>query len=308
MQNNMFRDWLRQRKISDTIIAEFNIHAGTHPLLGDCIVIPVHSETGEFLFNKYRRSPVSAEAPKYIYDKGSKIVLYGLSKIKDEKTVLITEGEMDSLVAWSANIPAVSGTGGALSFPEDWTSHFADKEVIICFDNDVAGGDGIAKVFDLLPNAKILFLPDRPGVKDISDYVSNGGDLNTLIKTAKGFSGIEEILQDKAERQSVWQSTFFHDAYIKRHKKETPSKMVGKKLIRGDKVSKAKQFPITDLLEFEHGKARCIWHNEKTASLTYYPESNKVYCFGGCGRAYDSIDVYQQKFGVTFKEAVDKMQ
>lgn len=307
MQENMFRDWLFRRRISDSVINEFNVHSGKHPVLGECIVIPVHDELGNFSFNKYRRNPISTDAPKYLYDKGAKILLYGASKIKNETTVLITEGEMDCLVAWSANIPAVSGTGGAMSFPIEWKPQFEDKEVIICFDNDKAGGEGASRVLEIIPHAKILFLPDRPDIKDISDYVSNGGNLNELIRTAKKFNSIEDVLDDKAERASIWQSTYFHDAYIKKHSK--PAFIRPKKNSElTDKISRAKNFPITDLLSFTAGKAKCIWHKEKEPSLSYYPENNKVYCFGGCGRAYDAIDVYRQLNNCTFKEAVEKLQ
>ena len=91
------------------------------------------------------------DKPKYIYDKGSKISLYGWWKAKTEKSILITEGEMDSLVAWSANIPAVSSTGGASSFQSEWAELFKDKDVTICFDNDSAGGVGMVKTLKIIP-------------------------------------------------------------------------------------------------------------------------------------------------------------
>jgi len=302
MQENMFRDWLSKRKITDSVITEFNIHAGTHRTIGECIVIPV-KEGG---FNKYRRSPLDKSEPKYLYDTGGKVSLYGWHKAKEEKAILITEGEMDCLVAWSANIPAVTSTGGAMSFQEEWVQLFKDKEVVVCFDNDKAGGEGMVKVLDLIPWAKILFLPDRVDIKDISDYAIIGGNLIQLIKTAKSFYGIEDVLENQADRHGLYQNTWFHDAYIKKHTK--PVYVQSKRPFDKDRVSRARSYPIIDLLEFNQRKVRCLWHNEKTGSLTYFPKTNSLYCFGSCGRAYDAIDVYRQKYGCSFKEAINKLQ
>lgn len=302
-------DWLKRRKISDTVITDFGVYWGSYPQFGDCIVIPIFDEDGEFSFNKYRRNPLYDLKPKYLYDKGSKTTLYGLYKAKKYGTILITEGEADCLVAWSANIPAVSSTGGAISFQAEWASYFTDKEVIICFDNDNAGGNGMVKTLEIIPHAKIMFLPDRPGVKDISDYAVAGGDLRELIKSARHFKNMEEVIEDRAERISKWQSTHFHDEYISKHNKPIPpsrGKFERDPFI-GSKIENAKLYPITDLMKFEYLKAICPWHNEKTPSLHYYPANNRVYCFG-CGKSGDAIDIYRVINNCGFKEAIDKLQ
>lgn len=309
MQDNnlVFKDWLSRRKISDSIISEFNVHWGSNPTFGECIVIPVHDLEGKTIFNKYRRNPLQEVRPKYLYDKGSKSSLYGIHKAKDSKTILITEGEMDCLVAWSHNIPAVSGTGGANTFLEEWGQYFTDKEVVLCFDNDLAGGEGMVNALKVIPQAKVVFIPDRAGIKDISDYVANGGDLNALIKTSISLNTIEKVLEDKANRQSIWQSTFYHEAFIKEQ-----TKIVYKPRERNakitDKILKAKDFPITELLEFRQSKAICPFHNEKSPSLHYYRATNSCYCFGGCGKPYDGIDIYRKIHNCSFKEAIEKLQ
>jgi DNA primase len=307
--NNIFINWLHQRKISDAIIKDFGIKVGNHFNLGECIVIPIKNESGDFSFNKYRRNPLDANTPKYMYDKGGTKTLYGAFKIKGEKKVLITEGEMDTLVAWSANIPAVSGTGGAGTFVEEWVELLRDKEVVICFDNDEAGGNGMAKVLEMIPWAKILFLPDRPGIKDISDYVTNGGDLRTLLDTAIRLSSLEEIIQDRSERISLWKSTFFHDAFIKTHTKPVPEKKEYRDRSKiDDKLLRAKLYPIDTLITFSKDKkAPCIFHSERTGSMHFYPENNRVHCYG-CGKGGDPIDVYRQLHGCSFMEAVKALQ
>lgn len=303
--NNVFSDWLHARKITDKVIEMFGLRVEN-----DRLVIPVFGSDGIFIFNKYRRSPLSDEGPKYTYDKGGKLALFGqVESMGHAGPFLWTEGELDTLVAWSHNIPAFSGTGGAMSIDKNWDVFLGNKDVIICFDNDPAGGEGMVKALELIPTARVLFLPDKPGVKDISDYVSHGGNLNELIKSARTFSGIDEVVADRAERVSKWQSTYFHDAYIKHHTKPAKKERAPRDPKIGDKVTRAKAYPIDELLTFNHHhKASCPFHSEATASLHYYREQNKTWCFGGCGRGYDAIDIYQKLNNCSFKEAVEKLQ
>lgn len=310
MQENMFHDWLKKRHISDLIINEFDIHTGNHPIIGKCIIIPILNSEGEFSFNKYRRNPMQDAKPKYLYDKGGKITLYGWFKAKqiEYNSILITEGEMDCLVAWSNNIASVTGTGGAMSFPEEWKELLKNKDITILFDNDPTGGAGMAKVLKLIPKAYIAFLPDRAGIKDISDYVSSGGDLNELLRTRKHFACLQDVIDDKAERQAMWQSTFFHDAYIEQNTipeyVQTDYKITKSS---SDMLNRSKQYSITNLLKFNREKkTNCIWHSERTSSLHYYEDTNTVYCFG-CGKHADSIDVYRQINNCSFKKAIDEL-
>lgn len=308
--NNVLKDWLARRKISESVSTDFNIYWGSCKFFGECIVIPIKDQNGNFIFNKYRRNPLIDEKPKYIYDTGSKMSLYGIDKIGDAKTILITEGEMDCLVAISANITAVSSTGGSMSFHEEWAELLKDREVIICYDNDEAGGKGMVHTLNILPNAKILFLPDRPGIKDISDYVASGGDLNTLIKSAKHFKGLDEVIEDRSDRIALWQSVHFHDAYIANHKEpenDTPEKIKNNAKHDNTLLDRAKAYPISSLIHFTKGKAKCLWHNERTGSMTYFKDTNKVYCFG-CAKKADSVDVYMQLHNCSFLEAVKALQ
>lgn len=295
---------MSRQKITENVLAEFNLYSTE----SGTIAFPVLDGEGNFVFNKYRRSPENDKGPKYTYDFGGKMTLYGWFKAKDHDTILITEGEKDCLVAWSHNIPAVTSTGGAMSFPLEWVDVLQGKNIILCFDNDKAGGQGMAKVAKMfgLENVKILFLPERSGIKDISDYVLNGGDLHTLIKTAKV---IKDILSDRGDRVSLWQSTYFHDEFLKEDK--PVEQKIGKRKHSDDVLLSAKSFPIPHLegIKFNKtGKAVCPFHNEKTGSLQYYPKTNTCYCFGQCGKNYDVIDMYMKINDASFTEAINKLK
>lgn len=63
-------------------------------------------------------------------------------------------------------------------------------------------------------------------------------------------------------------------------------------------IDDIKQIPITNYIDFNRaGFSRCIWHNEKTASMKYDHRRNRVYCFG-CNRHGDVIDVVQELYNL----------
>ena len=68
-------------------------------------------------------------------------------------------------------------------------------------------------------------------------------------------------------------------------------------------IEKAKQIPITDFIEFSGGFARCLFHDEKTASMHLLPTQNSVWCFSCCKR-FDVIDCVMAQNKVDFTRAI----
>lgn len=92
------------------------------------------------------------------------------------------------------------------------------------------------------------------------------------------------------------------DDMINRHKKLKPRTKYKNKSVE---IQELKTIPITDYLDLNgSGFAKCIWHNEKTASLKYYPKSNTIYCFG-CQKYGSVIDVIMQQQNMTLQEAIN---
>lgn len=305
MKENMMIDWLLKRGITEDVLSRFQVSAGQHRILGECIHIPVIDKDGYILYRKYRRSPFDESGEKYLYDTGSRAQLYGWSEAHKHPRVLVCEGELDALVAWSNNIPAVSSTGGAMTFTEDWARWLAKKEVLICYDNDNAGYDGAVHTLSLIPHAKIVQIPDMPNVKDVTDYCMAGGNLHDLLDTATAYTSIEQVKEDRGRRIALFQSVRFHDAYIRKH---TPVTYTRRKYDGDNTLCRAKSYPITNMVTFDRrGKSPCLWHSERTASLHYYQKTNTCYCFGGCGRSYDAIDVYRIIHACSFTDAVKEL-
>lgn len=342
------RVWLNKRGISNETIALFNIgYTTSHPHLPlGAIVIPVNHPDGTHFFNKYRRDPNDDKKPKYLYDTGGRTSLFGAELLlgrpevrekvkqiaKDTnsdtnyllelnardsiKTVVITEGELDTLVLHSLNIPAVSSTGGAQSFQEEFIELLRTNNVYVCYDNDRPGAQGVLKTHRLLAAKgiipKVIEIPFQLGVKDISDFVSRGGDFHELMKTAQTFDDITEIEADLKKRSARWQThNPIHEVFLEEERRlqehhNTVSK--NPKYEGSDEVLKAKAVPMSQLLDIPRDrKIKCLWHNEKTPSLHYFPKTNNFYCFGSCGRHYDTIDVYMHQHGVSFLEAVEEL-
>lgn len=67
-------------------------------------------------------------------------------------------------------------------------------------------------------------------------------------------------------------------------------------------IARAREFPITDLIENKRDTAICPFHSEKTPSL--YLKNNFYHCFG-CGANGDTIDLVMHTKGFTFKQAVE---
>lgn len=302
-------DWLLRRGITKTVMDQFGITEYEHPQIGLCLRIPI-TDT----FSKYRRDPTDPRKPKYLYDSGGKVTLYGLDHLlkttPTPPSVVITEGELDTLVLSSLHIPAVSSTGGALSWQPEWSEllNKLDTQVFLCLDNDDAGVGGVLKILKTIPAAKVVLIPETPGVKDISDYVARGGDFRALLESAVP-NDAAVVEEDRARRAGMFLSTRFHDAFLDDHHQELRRATFppASGSYQGDDVRlRARDYPLTNLIEFRQRRALCPFHHEKTPSLYHYPKTNTAYCFG-CGKAVDSIDMYRHIHGVTFTRAVQDL-
>lgn len=287
---------------------------------GSWIRIPVLDRDGRQLFSKYRRHPENPDGPKYRYDAGASMALYniGILSRNDAGTIWIVEGELDVLRLASEGVSAVSTTGGSGSWNAEWDDYFADREVVICYDADAAGRKGMAKVLRHVPHAKACVLPEG---MDITDYLNSGGKLSSLrhdtYAVAK-FGAPERELRKCAEacmqakrnaanemREDAFAGVLLESIVAELSALRKNRKKKDAKASSNATLEDIKRIPVTNYLTFNaDGKCRCIWHDEKTASMKYYPRTNSVYCFG-CSRYGDIISVVQQVRGIpTFKEAV----
>ena len=84
--------------------------------------------------------------------------------------------------------------------------------------------------------------------------------------------------------------------------------------ITPEKIMRALEYPVTDLLNRytavrragKHYLALCPFHNERSPSLTVYPRTNSAFCFG-CSIGGDSIALIRKLEHLTFPEAVNQL-
>ena len=187
------RAYLNKRCLSNEIINKFKIGWS-----GSAISIPIYTKKGEYIFFKYRKDPDEvSNRPKSWYDTGAEASLYGWENLTNNKPFLvICEGELDRLVLESNGIPAITSTGGAGTFKDEWLSYFKYiSSLYICFDSDPTGLSCAQKLLERLPQARFVSLLSLPeGKKDITDFFMMGkvqADFNRLLKESKSLDELK---------------------------------------------------------------------------------------------------------------------
>lgn len=115
--------------------------------------------------------------------------------------VCLVEGEMDCLLARQVGLNAVTTTGGAGTWKEEWNTLFRGKHVVICYDVDEAGRAGSTaiaqKLVSLAASVKVVRLPlTEPVGADFTDYIVGHGqtmaDFSRLVEQSAVF-GHDEV-------------------------------------------------------------------------------------------------------------------
>lgn len=112
-------EYLKSRGIGESVVRKFQITADDH---GN-IIFPFFDENEELQFIKYRNPDPKEGESKEWCEANCKPILFGMDKCdKDDKTLIITEGQIDSLSVSEAGIKnAVSVPTGANGFT--WVPH-----------------------------------------------------------------------------------------------------------------------------------------------------------------------------------------
>lgn len=166
------------------------------------VTIPIYDEEGNCI-NVRRYSAQGKGGNKMVSYKAGygQAVLYPIENLKGDE-ILLTEGEMDCLLANQLGYNAITTTGGAGTWRDEWNEWFEGKEVYICYDVDQAGVKGAQKIarkiHEYAKRVKIIQLPivDIKG-GDITDYFINLGhtkdDFDKLMEKTLSFNREEEL-------------------------------------------------------------------------------------------------------------------
>ena len=163
------------------------------------VMFPIYNSFGKVVGFSGRVLPEfdNGEMGKYINSPETPIfnksrILYGFHKsknaIREKKSALLVEGQMDFLMCWQDGIKnVVAASGTALTVEHLKTLRKSADELIFSFDNDEAGLKAAERSVDLANNAdfnvKILMLKD---FKDPAEAVLNSsGAVAALVVSAK---------------------------------------------------------------------------------------------------------------------------
>ena len=186
-------DWFAARGISADILNKYRVSSK-----GTVINFPYYKD-GKLMFVKYRDIAKSKEDSMFVEAGGTQI-LFGWQAIpEDARSIVITEGEPDTLAYAMCGIPAVSVPvgGGTGNKQDNWIQNDYDKleqfdTIYISMDMDQAGQDALKTILPRLGNhrCKIITLPN----KDANDTLLAGHNLKDYLLTAK-HKDPEEIKQ-----------------------------------------------------------------------------------------------------------------
>lgn len=153
-----------------------------------CVAFRYRDTEGKGLFDRYRLSLRG----EFRQPKRTRVVPYGLWRLKPSKgkTLLIVEGESDTLTCWYA-MPGVDclGVPGANAWQPEWWDVLTDYERILIWQEPDSGGEAlVAKIHKTCPPDMVqkvhLLKPDR--VKDLSDlWVSVQGEKARFMEAIK---------------------------------------------------------------------------------------------------------------------------
>jgi DNA primase len=263
------------------------------------ITIPIFDRDGNLAFFKLARDPEDTpDAPKMLATPGARAELYGWEHLRtNQEKIIICEGEFDRLVLEAHGLKAVTSTGGAGVFKQEWASTFEPiREVYICYDNDEAGRSGALRVGRLIPHAKIVELPPEVGESgDVTDFFVRLGrareDFALLVEHAQPAPPEEKRETPPSPRPHARSAT---DDEVRRLKS-----LVSIEQIIGRSVPLHRSG--------QNWTGRCPFHDDRQPSFVVFPQTQTFYCFG-CQEHGDLITFLMNTANLTFPEALDVLR
>lgn len=164
-QYNYYHPYTDRRHISREIVDKFNIGFDK---VRQAITFPVYDEkhrlvmvTARSVWNKTFYIPEGVEKPVYLLD-------YIIQNNIEE--VMVCEGQIDALVAWSYGMPAIALFGaGTTQYQMDILNKTHIKHFILAYDNDKAGRHGASRFKELIKIPAFVTDIIMPPYKDVAD-------------------------------------------------------------------------------------------------------------------------------------------
>jgi len=290
------RQYLKGRGIPDDTINSFLLGWN-----GWRITIPIYNRDGEVVFFKLAKDPQdTGPGTKMLAPLGGRVELYGWEQLVQRPSrIVVCEGEFDRLVLEARGFAAVTSTAGAATFRPQWAEKLGSiDEVYVCFDRDRAGRNGAAVVALMVPNAKVVELPEEVGEGgDVTDFFVRLGhseeEFAQLLEAAKPASPVSQ--ETRPDRPHRMQSTdALLNKRIERIKRALP-------------IEKVIEEYLTLRVSGESTLVgRCPFHEDSRPSLTVYPATGTFHCFG-CRATGDVISFVRAIEHLGFAQTLDAL-
>ena len=167
-------EWLSDRGIQEATIEAFKIAEQTRGK--DTYAVFPYLRDGELINAKYRNIANKSDMRQ---ETGAEPCLFGWHLIGPrQRSVAITEGELDAMTLHQVGIPALSvnaGAGNHQWIDNDWSKLERFSTIYLCFDNDDAGQKGVKEVANRLGLERCRVVTFGQS-KDANDYLLAGAD------------------------------------------------------------------------------------------------------------------------------------
>lgn len=111
------------------------------------VTIPYLDENGQVIATKKRRVSQSSKGPRFTWNKGAKLLPYGLWRLKELREAgycIFVEGESDSQTLWLQGFHAL-GIPGASAFKSEWVDYIREVPKIYIHQEPGEGGETFLK-------------------------------------------------------------------------------------------------------------------------------------------------------------------
>ena len=171
--NELVQDYLMERGILPEMWVKFRL--GLTP--DNKLAIPI-IRNKQLVNIKYRSIPPASKF--YMREKGCPSYLFNGDAIEADNSIILTEGELDAIVATQLGFRAVSGITGASSglVAEEMKQLDRAKKVIVIYDSDEPGQAGAKKVIDRIGIERCFNIVLEQ--KDLNEFLLSGGTRETL--------------------------------------------------------------------------------------------------------------------------------
>lgn len=82
-----------------------------------------------------------------------------------------------------------------------------------------------------------------------------------------------------------------------------PQNQPKKDAITDEMIERARDYPVTQLIDFQRGKVACPFHADKNPSAYFGNKTNRLIC-PVCNETWDAISILVKRDGMTFIDAV----